>query len=732
MDASLALGQMSDRSLSGRVLIGRYRLGERIGRGELGDVYMADDLARLSISDDAAVAVKVFHESLVSMCGGVREMAPSLASACRLSHPNVINAYDFYRDGETLFLAMERLDGITLAERLAEARDGPPLTVAEADAALREIVDALVHMHATTTTPLLRLNPHRIRLAGESRQLCVADLGLSCLLDPTVLCQSSMTAGTATYMAPEVVAAKGTPDRRADQFSLGALAMALFTGSPRGSTEGLHRMMDRTEAAIWIDLLPRLLAERPEDRFDELGELQEILLSAATDKHGRNSKSKSKRRTRSLLAGTAGSAANSGISWWIRKPLLLATSGVIGLSLAYAAWALGPDLLFKVRSKSKVTTQIDEARRHLHEIDSLRMVLLTKGLNRAPFDAAVRELADAKPDYALIDALGAAAVELANSENDSAQVLLSSVRASLSERMELFHDAAVAIDASDRLMELRATASEFGEVIELPGAATTGRIDEAWRQAANEFGGGDFRLSAATANEAVRRAEQALGSALHERRTEAHAARDAWVAALRDTGDFPEIEPIGEPGKQIAAGDTASASGAPVEATRRFTAARNRYRLWADELMRAIPGDNQEDASVSKEKQEQAMVRETFTNSLGMRFVRVRDLMASVWETRLIDYLAFTYDTGVDAGYLWRDFAVTGTSWRAFDDEGSEDVASMWGDYSITPVQGPCHPVTLVSSADAQRFCEWLTRRERQSGLIRDDLRDAEKINYPI
>ena len=727
MDASLVPESIGDHSpsLSGRVLIERYRLGDRLGRGELGDVYAADDLLRLSIADEAAVAVKVFHGDLVSGCGGVRPMAPALAAACRLSHPHAINAYDFYQDGETLFLAMERLGGVTLAERLDESRGGPPLNVTEADANLRKFVDALVHIHAKTTTPLLRLNPQRIRLAEEDRQLCVADLGLSDLIDQTLLCQSAMTAGTAAYLAPEVMAASETetPDCRADQFSLGALAMALFTGSPRGSTDGLHKALDRTEAAIWIDLLPRLLAENPDDRFDDLAGLQEILLSSSSAR--RRSGSKWRRRTAVSGADRNVARDDNRSGWRFTNPLVPTASAAIGLGLAFAAWAFGPDLLFKERWKGKATTQIDEARRDLHEMDALRIDLLAKGLNRETFDASVRRLAKAKPDYALVDALGKASAELENGENDSAQVRLSSVNASLSERMEQFSNAVAAIDACDRLMQLRKTLDALDGLMSLAGDASANRIGEAWQQAADAFGGGDFQASATVAAAAASRVEDALGAALRERRTEANAARDTWRAVLRSIGDFPEIEPIGEPGRQIDAGDTAVDSGDRVEAARRFTAARDRYRSWAEELTESVAEGNHVkggDPSASGGTEGSAAVPAASTNSIGMKFVPVRGLMASIWETRLIDYLAFTHDTGVDAGYLWRDFAATGTSWRGADDEnGPEDLADMWGDFSVTPIQGPCHPVTSVSSYDAQRFCEWLTRREHQSGRIRAD-----------
>ncbi|MDA0812715.1 MAG: bifunctional serine/threonine-protein kinase/formylglycine-generating enzyme family protein [Verrucomicrobia bacterium] len=735
MDDSLTPDYMvdrTDRRLNGHVLIGRYRVGERLGRGELGDVYAANDLLRLSIADDAVVAVKIFHESLMSARGGVRAMAPRLAAACRLSHPHAINAYDFYQDDETLFLAMERLTGATLAERLDHSHGNPPLTVTEADTALREIVDALVHIHATT--PLFRLNPHRIWLSSESRQLCVADLGLSALLDQNLLVQAAMASatGTASYMAPEILKA-GTAsianagasgakslDSRADQFSLGALAMALFTGSPKGSTEELQKALGRTEAALWIDLIPGLLAENPDDRFGNLAEVQGILRDAV----GRNPRRKRHPNSFTSFASFALRSVppvhNRGF-WKTRGALMLAALGAvaIGLGLAFAAWSVGPDIVFKERWKVEATTEVDDARRHLFEIDALRMGLLAKGLNREPFDGSVRRLANVRRDFSLVDALAMATAELKNGESEAAAVRLSSVRASLSERMEQFLTATMAMDACDRLSGLRENATALQELLSIPGTATADSIDETWQRAAGKFADGDFQASLETATAVIGPAEDAMTNALGERRAEAIAAREAWITKLRGMGDFPEIEPIGEPWKRIATGDVENASGNRVAAAHCFTAARDRYRTWADELNGTNSQSDLTDLreTAGQEKVEKVVAsRAAFTNSLGMRFVPVGDFMASIWETRLIDYLAFAHDSG----YQWRDFAVTAKSWRPSEDR-LEDVATKWGDFSVKPAQGPCHPVTFVSFADAQRFCQWLTRRDRHGGLIRGD-----------
>ena len=80
-----------------------------------------------------------------------------------------------------------------------------------------------------------------------------------------------------------------------------------------------------------------------------------------------------------------------------------------------------------------------------------------------------------------------------------------------------------------------------------------------------------------------------------------------------------------------------------------------------------------------------------FQNSLGMLFVPVGDMKVSIWETRLVDFFHFVEESGFDANRSWREEAVHGT---------------------------PAHPVATVTRYDAAKFCEWLTEKERASGLI--------------
>ncbi|WP_395744784.1 caspase family protein [Prosthecobacter sp.] len=98
-----------------------------------------------------------------------------------------------------------------------------------------------------------------------------------------------------------------------------------------------------------------------------------------------------------------------------------------------------------------------------------------------------------------------------------------------------------------------------------------------------------------------------------------------------------------------------------------------------------------------------------FVNSLGMRFVPVlgykdgRKLLFSIWETRSKDYAAFVKATGHDAGEDWKTDAFLTVPVGRGEGESAEESS---------------HPVADVSYEDAAAFCDWLTKRDREAGLI--------------
>jgi hypothetical protein len=105
---------------------------------------------------------------------------------------------------------------------------------------------------------------------------------------------------------------------------------------------------------------------------------------------------------------------------------------------------------------------------------------------------------------------------------------------------------------------------------------------------------------------------------------------------------------------------------------------------------------------------ERATKERPWVNSLGMKFVPVAgtQVLFSVWDTRVQDFEAFVADTNHDA---------TGGMWSVARD-GSKQRGATWREPGFS--QGPTHPVVGVSWDDAKKFCEWLTGRERDSGIL--------------
>jgi serine/threonine-protein kinase len=207
--------------LVGRVLDGRYLVGERIARGGMATVYEARDL-RL----DRACAVKVMHSDLGDDEEFVRRFVREARAAARLSHPNVVAIFDQGDDDGTLYLVMERVVGRTLRDLLrAEA----PLPPARALGLLDPVLSALAAAHASGLVHR-DVKPENVLIAGDG-QVKVADFGLA----RAVSAETQHTAtggvliGTVSYLSPELVV-DGRADPRSDVYSAGVLLFEMLTG----------------------------------------------------------------------------------------------------------------------------------------------------------------------------------------------------------------------------------------------------------------------------------------------------------------------------------------------------------------------------------------------------------------------------------------------------------------------------------------------------------------------
>ena len=205
-----------------RILAGRYRRGEVIGRGGMSTVYRATDLAL-----DRIVAVKVAMDPLLERdpIYAARFKREARAAAA-VNHPGVVTVFDAGADGPTRYIVMEYVEGRSLAEIL---RDTRPLEPARAARIAEQIADTMAAAHAAGIVHR-DVKPGNVMVTAADR-VKVLDFGIARTSDSVTLTQTASVLGTAPYMAPEQ--AMGNPaDARSDIYSLGCVLYEMLTGQP--------------------------------------------------------------------------------------------------------------------------------------------------------------------------------------------------------------------------------------------------------------------------------------------------------------------------------------------------------------------------------------------------------------------------------------------------------------------------------------------------------------------
>ncbi|HEU0035443.1 MAG TPA: protein kinase [Kofleriaceae bacterium] len=227
-------------SLLGRVFDGRYEIRATLGQGGMGTVYRGWQL-----SVDREVAVKVIHPKLASDRTAVKRFLREVRLASRLSHPAIVNVYDFGQtDDGILYLVMELLRGHTLAQDLLSQR---PLSAKRFQTIALQLCDALDVAHAQSIVHR-DLKPGNIVILDDppGRDLLkVLDFGLAKSLvsdTSSVVTNTSAILGTPLYMAPEQIQSAPT-DQRADLYSLGCILYQLATGRPPFIGETVNQVL---------------------------------------------------------------------------------------------------------------------------------------------------------------------------------------------------------------------------------------------------------------------------------------------------------------------------------------------------------------------------------------------------------------------------------------------------------------------------------------------------------
>src|SRR5689334_8320011 len=280
--------------------MGSYRLGELLGRGGMGEVYLAHHrmLAR-------PAAIKLIRpEALAGENGAKAQLAAArfrreAEAAAQLKSPHTVQLYDFGTTDEgRLYLVMELLEGITL-EHLVRAEG--PLPAGRVVHILRQVCESLEEAHdaGLIHRDIKPANIHLGRVGRQGDFVKVLDFGLvksvGAAGEDSLASIAGMATGTPAYMAPEMVSGDAELDGRTDLYSLGCVAYyqltgeLVFTGGTAIQTALLHVSQppvppsQRTGNPIPAELerlVLACLAKQPADRPQSASELNAALAAA--------------------------------------------------------------------------------------------------------------------------------------------------------------------------------------------------------------------------------------------------------------------------------------------------------------------------------------------------------------------------------------------------------------------------------------------------------------------
>jgi formylglycine-generating enzyme required for sulfatase activity len=262
------------------LFVGQYVLLDRIGEGGMGEVFQARHRRM-----ERDVALKVIRREKLSSPEAIKRFEREIEAAAKLSHENVVMAYDADQAGDRHFFAMEFVEGTNLAKLVKEKG---PLPMDQACDCIRQA--ALGLQHAFERGMVHRdIKPSNLLLA-KGGVVKILDMGLARLQETPNLVESRITKeglviGTPDFLAPEQARNARTADIRADIYALGCTFYYLLCGHspyPGGTpTEKLLRhTTDPTPAVTRADVLPaiegivyKMMAKSPEERFQAPAEV---------------------------------------------------------------------------------------------------------------------------------------------------------------------------------------------------------------------------------------------------------------------------------------------------------------------------------------------------------------------------------------------------------------------------------------------------------------------------
>ena len=263
--------------------LGNYLLMEKIGAGGMGQVFKAQHLRMKRI-----VAIKLLPSAMTKDKEAIARFEREVEAAAKISHPNIVAAFDADCANGVHFLVMELVEGSDLS---ALVKKHGPLSVGKT---ISYILQAAQGLEAAHKKGIVHrdIKPANLLLSSDG-VVKILDMGLARLSgavdDPTLaeLTQTGAVMGTIDYMAPEQALNSKTADARADIYSLGVTLWYLLSGRAMyAEGSAIQKLLAHREQPIppLTDACPevtleiaavfqRMVAKRPKDRFQSMTEV---------------------------------------------------------------------------------------------------------------------------------------------------------------------------------------------------------------------------------------------------------------------------------------------------------------------------------------------------------------------------------------------------------------------------------------------------------------------------
>lgn len=259
--------------------IGKYKILDEIGRGGMGIVYRGEQ-----VSLKRTVAIKTLPSELAHDQEYLDRIENEARILAKFSHPCIVYIHDVEKQADAIYLIMEYVPGITVAERI---RNEGPYEIKEAARIIVRVASALDHAHNKGIIHR-DIKPSNIMIR-EDDVVKVTDFGIAKSSEPSDMTRMRFTPGTRDYMSPEQAQGNRELDGRSDIYSLGIVFYQMVTGKlpptplPSRLTEFPPRYAKLLKKCLAVDISQRYSTAR-----ELINSLDEADKKAPGSKIGKN------------------------------------------------------------------------------------------------------------------------------------------------------------------------------------------------------------------------------------------------------------------------------------------------------------------------------------------------------------------------------------------------------------------------------------------------------------